>query len=84
MKDYWDYFDDTRVSLIYSTLKLGNTWFTIGDSDLPVIVKGKVVYWSRKHRYGFVENYPCSMQNYRRGTYYFGDNYPNLVDISKV
>jgi len=31
MKDYWDYFDDTRVSLIYSTLKLGNTWFTIGD-----------------------------------------------------
>ena len=24
------------------------------------------------------------MQNYSKGTYYFGDNYPNLVDISKI
>ena len=83
MKNYEKYWD-THISTIHSTLKLGNTWFTVGDSDLPVILKGKVVYWNRKHRYGFVENYPCIMQNFGRSRYYFGDNYPSLVDISEV
>ena len=69
---------------IYSTLKKGNTWFTIGDSDTKVILKGVVKIWNKKHKYGFIDNIPCEMQNYSKGTYYFGDNYPNLVDISKI
>ena len=67
-----------------STLKNGNTWFTLEDSDIIVTLKGVVKIWNKKHRYGFIENIPCQMQNYSKGTYYFGDNYPNLVDISKI
>lgn len=69
---------------IASTLKKGDKWFKLGDSDIIVTLKGIVTIWNKKHRYGFVENIPCQMQNYSKGTYYFGDNYPNLVDISNI
>lgn len=69
---------------ISSTLKRGDKWFKLEDSDIIVTLKGIVTIWNKKHRYGFVENIPCQMQNYSKGTYYFGDNYPNLVDISNI